>query len=272
VTGGARRRVVASATLALAVTWGVTGCAAVPRFPASSDPTYVPQVSASPDIDRGALSPYGFSEAQRMTVRVRNVGCSGLSTGTGFAVDSSTLVTNRHVVENSRDIQITTYDGRTLDVTAAAVTTVADIAIVTTETPMSVFARLADHDPVEGDAITVVGFPQGGRLTTVSGVVLGSTSDPIGSATGSVMATTAVVQPGSSGSPVLDADGDVVGVIYAKNESEQSFMVPVSLLRTLLMQDGLLNPEPHECPVVTPSIPQGPNLPQVRPTHGPSAA
>ncbi len=258
---------VAAALAALAL----AGCAAIPQRPAPLDMDYVPQITASPAADRGALSPYGFSEAQRMTVRVRNVGCSGLSTGTGFAVNANTLVTNRHVVENSRDIQITTYDGRTIQVTAAAVTTVADIAIVTTEAAMNVHARLATNDPVEGDAITVVGFPGGGKLTTTSGVVLGATSDPIGSAMGSVVATTALVERGSSGSPVLNAEGKVVGVIYAKNDAEQSFMVPVSLLRTLLEQDGLLSPEPHSCPSISPN-PAIPGLPAVAPTGGPSAA
>ena len=39
----------------------------------------------------------------------------------------------------------------------------------------------------------------------------------------------------------------MVGVIYAKNESEQSFMVPVSLLRTLIAEDQLLVPQANTC-------------------------
>jgi S1-C subfamily serine protease len=230
----------------------LAGCG-VPSHPDPLNTDYVPTVSAAPSIDRGALSPYGFTQAQRMTVRVRNIGCSGLSTGTGFAIDANTLVTNRHVVENSREIEVTTYDGRTIDVTATSVTTVADLAIVTTEESIGVASVLAQADAVEGDAITVVGYPRGGKLTTVSGVVIGETSDPLGSTLGRVVATTAPVEPGSSGSPALNEAGEVVGVIYAKNDTEQSFMVPVSMLRSLLDQEGLLAPQPNTCETPVPT-------------------
>jgi len=89
----------------------------------------------------------------------------------------------------------------------------------------------------------VVGYPNGGRLTTTTGVVLGPTTDPLGGAVGTVYATSASVEQGSSGSPVLNESGDVVGVIYAKNFSNQSFIVPVSTLNTLLEENALLVPE-----------------------------
>lgn len=262
VRAGKRRILAAVRLVRLVSIVGIAGltftACGVPQHPDPLNTNYVPTVSAAPSLDRGALSPYGFTQAQRMTVRVRNIGCSGLSTGTGFAIDANTLVTNRHVVENSREIEITTYDGRTVDVTATAITTVADLAIVTTaETIAAVAPVLAQADAVEGDAITVVGYPRGGQLTTVSGVVIGEATDPLGSSLGRVVATTAPVEPGSSGSPALNEAGEVVGVIYAKNDSEQSFMVPVSMLRSLLQQDGLLAPQPHVCESPTPSATPG---------------
>lgn len=239
-----RRTLVALA----AATALVAGCSALPPEPSPLPSNYVPAVPTTASMPQGNLSPDGFTEAQRMTVRVRNVGCDALKTGTGFAVDAHTLVTNRHVIEDTKELQVTTYDGDTIKVTAASVTAVADLAIITTEESIGgLFSALAQQDPVEGDAITVIGYPGGGQLTTVSGVVLGTTADPLGAALGAVMATTAPVSPGSSGSPVLNEDGEVVGVIYAKNESEQSFMVPVSLLRTLIAEDQLLVPQANTC-------------------------
>lgn len=223
----------------------LAGCAALPEAPGPLPSDYVPAVVT--EAPPGNLSPDGFSVAQRMTVRVRNVGCNDFRTGTGFAYDAHTLITNRHVVEDTRKLEVTTYDGRTITVTAASVAAVADLAIITTEEAIGAGAVLAQEDPMEGDAITVVGYPKGGPLTTTSGVVLGSTGDPLGAALGAVLATTAPVEPGSSGSPVLNERGEVVGVIYAKNPSEQSFMVPVSMLRTLLDEEQLLVPQQQTC-------------------------
>ena len=225
----------------------VAACGVIPANPSPLPSNYVPTAPSESAAPPGNLSPDGFSAAQRMTVRVRNVGCDSLKTGTGFAVDAHTLVTNRHVIEDNKELQVTTYDGRTIDVTAASATAVADLAIITTEQSIGGFAALAQSDPVEGDAITVIGYPLGGKPTTVTGVVLGSVADPLGAALGTVMVTTASVEPGSSGSPVLNEKGEVVGVIYAKNESDQSFMVPVSLLRTLIAEDQLLVPQANTC-------------------------
>ncbi|PKQ14847.1 MAG: serine protease [Actinobacteria bacterium HGW-Actinobacteria-8] len=232
---------------ACAVAGLLAGCAALPDAPGALPSNYVPTAPVVDVAQQGNLSPDGFSQAQRMTVRVRNVGCDSLKTGTGFAFDAHTLITNRHVVEDTSELQVTTYDGRTIAVTAASVAAVADLAIITTEESIGAGAVLAQEDPIEGDAITVVGYPNGGVLTTVSGVVLGATGDPLGAALGTVLATTAPVEPGSSGSPVLNERGEVVGVIYAKNDAEQSFMVPVSLLRTLLDEEQLLVPQQQSC-------------------------
>jgi S1-C subfamily serine protease len=50
--------------------------------------------------------------------------------------------------------------------------------------------------------------------------------------------TDAPVEPGSSGSAVLDTEGRVVGVVYAKNSTGQSFVVPVSTLKQMLADDS----------------------------------
>lgn len=224
-----------------------SACSVIPSSPSPLPTDYVPIVAPEAAGPQGYLSPDGFSQAQRMTVRVRNVGCEELRTGTGFAINAHTLVTNRHVIENTRKLQVTTYDGHSVDVTAVSAASVADLAIVTIEEAMDAAPVLAQEDPGEGDEISVVGYPGGRQLTTVTGIVIGPAVDPLGTALGDVLATTAPVEPGSSGSPVLNEAGEVVGVIYAKNDSEQSFMVPVSMLRALLHDESLLVEQQQTC-------------------------
>ena len=237
-----RRALVLAAVLAL------SGCGILPSAPSPEPTDFVPSPTISADALAGALSPDGFTVAQRMSVRVRNVGCGFLATGSGFALDEHTLVTNRHVVENAKYIEVSTYDGRVIPATATTTTTVADIAIVTTEESLGkAYAYLAAADPIEGDVVTVVGYPNGGRLTTSSGVVLGETTDSVSGAVGPVLASTAEVEPGSSGSAVFNAAGEVVGVVYAKSDSDQSFIVPISTLNALLDEPSLLQPAVDGC-------------------------
>ena len=248
-TDRVRRRsvhVTARVTAVLLALGSVAGCAVIEDFPQPPGPAvtdFIP--TEAPEVEPagiGNLSPDGFDAVERMAVRIRNVGCSSLSTGSGFAYDATTLITNRHVVSDSAELQISTYDGRDIDVTAASTAAIADLAVVRTAEELPTFAELADVDPVSGDAVTVVGYPQGGALTLTTGRVIGTATDPMNQNLGEVLVTDAPVEPGSSGSAVLDDDGRVVGVVYAKNAAGQSYIVPVSTLRALLADDVAFTP------------------------------
>lgn len=222
--------------VALLATTLVASCAAVPELPPPVPEDIVPSV-APPTLSAESseqLSPDGFDAVQRMAVRIRNVGCSSLSTGSGFAVDEHTLITNRHVVADSDSLHVSTYDGRDLDVSAASTAALADLAVVRTDDPLPSFPQIADEDPEEGDDVTVVGYPAGGRLTVTAGQVIGTTRDPLHENLGEVLVTDAPVEPGSSGSAALDGAGEVIGVVYAKTTDGRSLLVPQSTLREML--------------------------------------
>lgn len=235
-------RLVATGMLALALT---ASCASGRDYPAPPGPPvteFVPTHAPVGTPEGAALSPDGFDTVQRMAVRIRNVGCGSLSTGSGFAIDPVTLITNEHVVADSADLQVSTYDGRDIAVTAASTATLADLALVRTAEELPSYPQLADADPQPGDPVTVVGYPHGGRLTVTSGQVIGTTTDPLNANLGEVLVTDAEVEPGSSGSAVLDSRSRVVGVVYAKSASGQSYIVPVSTLRSLLADTAAFLP------------------------------
>jgi S1-C subfamily serine protease len=204
--------------------------------------------SPSVSLDANLLSPFGFDAAQRMTVRVRNIECQGLTLGTGFAVDEHTLVTARHVVEGSRFLEISTYDGRTFEATATGTTTVADLAVVHVEESLTPVATLAATDPIVSDAVTIVGYPGGGRLTTTGAIIITNEVDDVDPELGVAFGVTASLEPGMSGAPVVNANGEVIGVIYGTSATQaQSVMIPVSVLQVLLEQLPALVPEGGTC-------------------------
>ena len=238
------RAAVAGSLLAAAL---VAGCGVLPELPDAVPDSVVPTFS-EPCGSSGSenLSADGSDALRQMAVRIRNVGCEGLSTGSGFALDARTLVTNKHVVDSSRSLQLLTYDGRDIAARTASTAGLADLAIVRTAEDLPTAPTLAADDPAPGDPVTVVGYPEGGRLTVTEGSVIGSTTDPLHENLGEVLVTDAPVEPGSSGSAALDASGAVIGVVYAKTSTDKSLLVPVSTLRDLLADESSFSPVP-EC-------------------------
>jgi S1-C subfamily serine protease len=237
------RRALAGAG-ALAAAAALAACGVLPPLPGdepsrivASDIVPTQLGSIAPSIapsDAAALSPDGFDAVQRMAVRVRNVGCGKVSTGSGFAIDDHTLITNRHVVQDAASLQVSTYDGRDVEVATASTAGLADLAVVRTRDALPSAPELGAADPGQGDLVTVVGYPEGGALTVTRGRVIGTTKDPLHANLGQVLVTDAKVEPGSSGSAALDKSGIVVGVVYAKTDDGRSLLVPVSTLRDVL--------------------------------------
>jgi S1-C subfamily serine protease len=228
------RQSLLAATVSVVV---LSGCSELLDLPPLPDPVAIGETPAVQTPTPGAttLSPDGFRTTERVAVRVRNVGCGGVSTGSGFAVSEDVLVTNRHVVAGAETMQVSTYDGQDLLVETAGSAIVADLAIVRTRSALPAAVTLAEADPEPGDPVEVVGYPGGGRLTSSTGTVLGYEADPLNANAGQIIVTDARAEPGSSGSPMYNESGQVVGVVYAATEdATRSLAVPVSTLRNLL--------------------------------------
>ena len=233
--------------LAASLSLTAVGCSAVsalpllPSLPTESPeeirahnlvPTRSPQeFTASTTV--GAL---GFRDIERMTVRIRNVRCNGLGTGTGFALDPHTIITNRHVVEGSESLTLTTFDGRDIPVEFGDVkmSDDADIAIISVGVPLDAYVTVRRGTIYQDEPVSVIGFPEGGQMTLTEGAIRGMIKDNNNQQMGSVIFTDAQVHPGSSGSPLLDADAQLIGVIYARTDDFHGLAVPIEMLDNLL--------------------------------------
>lgn len=207
---------------------------------ASADPP-----STLADDNRDEADTIGEREARAAALRLRVTGPQvfGAGSGSGFAVDESTVITNAHVVDDGSEVTMTSWDGHDVDATATDTTVRHDLAVLTTDerVPVTPLA-LADDDPSEGDDVVVVGFPGGGRITVddearVLGVADGG--DFVHQLSPELVMDKVVrldadsVRPGSSGGPVMNSSGEVVGVVYAivVHGDREVLAVPVSTLR-----------------------------------------
>jgi S1-C subfamily serine protease len=251
------RRLGLAALLALALVAGASAVLGVGITP-SPGAARLPAVATVAPAARGTLAskPQRLAQdtlrraAERLTLRVRNISCQGIATGSGFPVDDHTIITNRHVLAGASVLQLNTWDGTSLDADVDESSTARLVDIGATK----VAARLPDvaelgPDPKPGQRVTAVGYPLGGPLTLSPGRViryLDGSSLPAGIAFGGpVLQVSSRIKHGNSGGPLLDARGRVVGVIFAgePGATDQDFMrvayaIPLSSVRTLTEAGG----------------------------------
>lgn len=225
------RRTVARLVAAVLLALAAAGCVAPPD---------------RPEVATDVLDAPVEIDPRDYTVRIRATTCEGLGLGSGFLIDETTIVTNRHVVEGADVLEVETSDGRSLEVTVASQGLLADLAVVRLAEPMSevmggdaaVHAVLAPVNPEPGEQIRAVGFPGGGEITVTEGVVEDYKADPLLGNLSKVIRSDVEIHPGNSGGPAVDDRNQVIGVVYAiEVATEKSLIVPVDTLQRLLQND-----------------------------------
>ena len=235
-------------TLLLACGAIAAGCGALveapPReTPARQAPAVTPDAPAAKGIVRVAVPTLNQDSFRRratqITVRVRNLTCEGVARGSGFAIDTRTLVTNRHVVAGADRLEVNTADGRTLDVSTAQVGVLGDVAFVTVDGTLPVSANLDGRAP-QGADVAAVGYPLGGPFTITRGVVIDHIDGFDFNVPGDILRISAEVQPGNSGGPLLDRRGRVAGVVYAiEIATGLGLAIPMDTVNALIDDGGL---------------------------------
>lgn len=166
-----------------------------------------PRALAADSIDR---------TLREAVVRIRNTGCSGVSTGSGFFLAPDVVATNRHVLDGAAWLELSTWDGRTFNAEVAGAAYDADLAIALLERPVPGVQILPTASADAGDEVIAVGFPAGGPYELRSGRVINAVDGTMfGEESAGVLRISAEVEPGSSGGPLVTPDGAVVGVVFA---------------------------------------------------------
>jgi S1-C subfamily serine protease len=161
------------------------------------------------------------------TVRVVAATCGLQSTGTGFAVAESYVVTNAHVIAGGRTIRVD-RGGVLFDATAVLFDPLLDVAVLHVPRLPSAPLRFAEEDPDRGGLGAALGHPGGGPLQVIPAGVTGTYDarglDIYGASqvTRRVIELHATIERGDSGGPFVLLDGTVGGVIFAEARSDPS--------------------------------------------------
>jgi S1-C subfamily serine protease len=167
--------------------------------------------------------------------------------GSGFVWDErGYIVTNNHVIEKARKIEVTLGDKTTLPARVVGTEPSVDIAVLKVEVPSGrrlVSLPMADSSRiVVGQKVLAIGNPFGLDRTLTTGVVsaLGREIDaPNRRKIRDVIQTDASINPGNSGGPLLDSQGRLIGVntmIYSPSGASAGigFSVPINTVKRVV--------------------------------------
>jgi serine protease Do len=133
--------------------------------------------------------------------------------GSGFFISADGYaVTNNHVVDHAKSVQVITDDGRTLDAKVVGTDPKTDLALIKVNGNNFPFVRFAEHDPRVGDWVVAVGNPFGLGGTVTAGVVSASGRDIGAGPYDDYIQIDAPINRGNSGGPAFNINGNVIGV------------------------------------------------------------
>jgi S1-C subfamily serine protease len=163
--------------------------------------------------------------------------------GSGFVIDGQgRILTNYHVVENARQVEVTTSDKKRYKAHIIGTDPTNDLAVIQIPFHSIAPAVLSDSkNLVVGQKVFAIGNPFGLSGTMTRGII--SSIRSVRGQRGFIdeaIQTDAAINPGNSGGPLLNSRGEVIGInsMILTGGAEQSagigFAIPINTAKAVL--------------------------------------
>ncbi|HWZ44749.1 MAG TPA: trypsin-like peptidase domain-containing protein [Candidatus Saccharimonadales bacterium] len=218
-------------------------------------PTHVEitEAAASPQFDSEELENIGvYKKALPFVVNITSTAVAydffygavpQQGQGSGFVIDSQgRILTNYHVVENARQVDVTTSDKKRYKAQIVGADPTNDLAVIQIPFHSITPAVLADSKGlVVGQKVFAIGNPFGLSGTMTRGII--SSIRSVRGQRGFIdeaIQTDAAINPGNSGGPLLNSRGEVIGInsMIFTGGAEQSagigFAIPINTAKAVL--------------------------------------
>lgn len=179
--------------------------------------------------------------------------------GSGFIVSKDGfVVTNYHVIEDVKDIKVTTYSGEEYEAQVAGYDESSDFAILKIDAKDLKPVVIGDSDKLRvGDSVLAIGNPLGElTFSLTSGIVsaLGREISLSNNYTMALIQTDCAINSGNSGGALFNMKGEVVGITNAKYSSSGTgasidnigFAIPINdvtaLIESVVEKGGITKP------------------------------
>ena len=169
--------------------------------------------------------------------------------GTGIVIDSrGYIVTNFHVVDGVKRVQVSTADGNTLVARLVANDPATDLAVIKIEPThaMQTMTIGTSSDLMTGEEVIAIGNAYGYEHTVTRGIISAlhrTVEVGEGQEYADLIQTDASINPGNSGGPLLNIDGDMIGINVAVRVGAQGIGFAVPIDRALDVAARLLDTE-----------------------------
>ena len=134
--------------------------------------------------------------------------------GSGFFISpDGYAVTNNHVVDHAKSVQVTTDDGTIYTAKVIGTDKKTDLALIKVDGKKDfTYVKFAEQTPRVGDWVVAVGNPFGLGGTVTAGIVSARGRDIGAGPYDDYVQIDAPINKGNSGGPAFDMNGNVIGV------------------------------------------------------------